>query len=185
MKKVLVLMLVLAMASLASAVTTMSFQVDPASVKDNYMPSDIITINLVDTGHVIDIDIAAITDNGAGGVASAPLTLTSAFGFADVGRLTNDGETLIKWVTGSVTGTGVYATGVLYSFQYHVPDVPASTMITIGDFSGGNYWLPFIDYFDGSSYEGHVGPLTIHVIPEPMTMVLLGLGGLFLRRRIA
>jgi len=36
---------------------------------------------------------------------------------------------------------------------------------------------------DGESILGIIHTLTIHQIPEPATMLLLGLGGLFLRRR--
>jgi hypothetical protein len=36
---------------------------------------------------------------------------------------------------------------------------------------------------DGLATEGDLGDLVIHQIPEPMTIALLGLGGLFLRRR--
>ncbi len=36
-------------------------------------------------------------------------------------------------------------------------------------------------WFDIS--QGEIGSLVLHVVPEPMTIALLGLGGLFLRRR--
>ena len=61
--------------------------------------------------------------------------------------------------------------------------------LTLNDPTGTRVW----DYFNhtsgapiGESYyatEADLGDLIIHQVPEPMTMALLGLGGLFLRRR--
>jgi hypothetical protein len=36
---------------------------------------------------------------------------------------------------------------------------------------------------DGVTMPNFGGPITVHQVPEPMTVLLLGLGGLFLRRR--
>jgi hypothetical protein len=40
----------------------------------------------------------------------------------------------------------------------------------------------FVELYDGSSFE-MIDSLTIHQVPEPMTIALLGLGGLFALRR--
>jgi hypothetical protein len=184
MKKVLILFVVLAITSVASASQVdFTFKVDPADQKASYEYSDIITINLTTEAQVIGLDIGAISDGGGGGTAQLPLSLNANFtAFADVGYLTNDGQTLIKWIAGNA-GAGLHATGILYSFEYHVPDVEDSTWITIGDFSGQPYWPALITYLGGDEYEGPLTPLEIHVTPEPITIALLGLGGLFLRRR--
>ena len=179
MKKFLVLALVLSMATMANA--GIVWQSSATEVH----PSDMLTISLVTTNaeHVQGLELDAIVD-GSSGTAATPLTLNSHFNFADVGQLVNSGGALIKWVNASDTTVGGdYATGTLYTFLYHVPTVPASTYITIN----GSNQTPYgdtveIDFSDGTSIYSTQG-LVIHVIPEPMTMSLLGLGGLFLRRR--
>ncbi len=41
----------------------------------------------------------------------------------------------------------------------------------------------FVELYDGSAPYPLIDSLTIHQIPEPMTLALLGLGGLFILRR--
>ena len=79
----------------------------------------------------------------------------------------------------SATGAadpGVYVSGAIYTFTYAGP----ATVITIGD-------LPA---FGITSYvRGAEGLISLSgqeiAVPEPMTMALMGLGGLFIRRRRA
>ncbi|MGD0596440.1 MAG: PEP-CTERM sorting domain-containing protein [Sedimentisphaerales bacterium] len=181
MKKFLVLALVLSMATMAQA--GIVFQSSATEVH----PSDILTISLVTTNaeHVQGLELDAIVDGTSTlGTAATPLTLNSHFNFADPGYLVNTGGALIKWVNASDTTVGGdYATGTLYTFLYHVPTAPASTYITINASNQTPYGDTVeIDFSDGSSIYSTQG-VVIHVIPEPMTMGLLGLGGLFLRRR--
>jgi hypothetical protein len=62
---------------------------------------------------------------------------------------------------------------ILVEYSFHVPDgTPDSTWINID--TTGVYGSIRQDDMD----------LRIHITPEPMTIMLLGLGGLFLRRRI-
>jgi len=181
MKKLLVLILVFGTASMAVAVPVL--RVDPADVKDNYYASDVITIQLYDKGAVRGIAMDAITDYGCGGVVFNE-TFNSAFDIQWPGQLNADG--MLLEYTAALTTTSNYATGVLYSFEYHVPSVPFSTMITITTYNdGGNIWYPAeVDYADGSAY---ICPpelaVTIHKCPEPTTIAFLGLGGLMLRRK--
>jgi hypothetical protein len=181
MKKLMILTLVMLMASMATA--TISLEVDVADEKDSYVYSDVITINLVTDDDVVGVLIDAIKDD-AGGTAQEPQVFNTAFGSTIPGTLNVNGL-LVEYMSANVTSVPtVPATGVLYSFEYHVPDVPHSTIITIETYAdGSNYFLPWIDFLDGSWAEGHLAPLEIHVTPEPMTVALLGLGGLFLRRR--
>lgn len=65
----------------------------------------------------------------------------------------------------------------LMVFEFHVPDLPWSTIIFVDPIG-----LQLFDKFN-APLPSDVIPLEIHVSPEPMTVALLGLGGLFLRRR--
>jgi len=183
MKRLLVLFLVLAMASTVSASYVVSFVAHDG--KTEVKGSDNIQIDVVTTQAVIGLDLPAITDGGAGGVASGPLTLNAGFNaFADPGYLVNAGGILIKWVTGNC-GTGASVIGTMYSFMYHVPDgLRESDTITIGDYSTDPYWLGSIGlYPNGDPIYAPFGPLVLHIMPEPMTLTLLGLGSLLLLRK--
>ncbi|MBN1391749.1 MAG: PEP-CTERM sorting domain-containing protein [Sedimentisphaerales bacterium] len=177
MKKLSILYLVISMA--ASALAVPYFRVDPADIKDHYAPSEIITIQLVDND-LLGFSIDAITDGGVGGMAAEPQTFHSNFIATKSGDLNVNGH-LVEYIYGS--GAMLGTSGILYTFEYHMPDVPVSTIIEIGSFADGDlYWEPAFDYGDGSFYEGPISPAVIH-IPEPATLAILGFGALMLRRR--
>jgi hypothetical protein len=186
MKKLMVLMMVLGAASAAMALPV--FQVDPTDYKDHYLPSDVITINLVDDGLVKGFAIDAINDNGLGLQIGSAVgdtgVVASGFGYKQPGTPNYDGM-VMTFVAGEDTEVPpVGVTGIIYSFEYHVPQVPDSTMITINAYGDDDIWLmPELTYVNGN-VTGDFSPAVIHVgIPEPATMALLGLGGLLLRRR--
>jgi hypothetical protein len=187
MKKLLVFALVLGFASMAMAVPV--FRVDPQDVRHDFAPSDLVVIQLYDEGLVdaFSIDAIADIDTGtgmiAGGTGNEPRTMP-AYGYQQWGELNFDGK-LVAYAAGGITGTTEPPqSGVIYSFVYHVPDALPSTIIAIGSFSdGASYFDPTIMYRDGSAFNEPIPGALIHVIPEPATIALLGLGGLLLRRR--
>jgi len=186
MKKLVSLLLILAITSVASAFTV-SYQVDPADAKDDYVPSDIITINVVADAECIGASLGATTtDNG--GTADEPLYLAPELSvLANPGTIVNEGGVLVEFVSGSAPfgSPGVPAGSVIWSFEFHVPDVPPSTIITIDDLTDMTHVPPYQTSFMDAGFNmiDDVQAVQIHVIPEPMTIALLGLGGLLLRRR--
>ena len=173
MKKLLILMLVLGMASLANAITVATYTnqtqagADATAIVNNI--GDVIEVmistNAADMGGVTNFSIDV--DHSTGGVA-----WTNPVGWllpplGSVAALGLDGEKF-SWTNGT------------FAFPPAAQDyVSATFTITSGAMPGG---------FVNVSYNGTIGlgnpaPQALTVIPEPMTIALLGLGGLFLLRR--
>jgi hypothetical protein len=182
MKKLMILMLVLGMASWANA-AIVSFDAQDG------LPGDTITITVSSDEQVSGVILAMITDNGFGGTANpgawdAKFT-TSDAGYNGGGYGFGAGDLVLA--TGAVD-LPHYATGDLYTYSYDIPltAVVGSTItFTVEDIADYGY-LSSIQYvveetLTDMSITGM--EFTANVIPEPMTMALLGLGGLFLRRR--
>jgi len=208
MKKLLILTMVLAMASVASAYNIW-FEVagygtglppDPLDTPSIAGSTDIV-IRLVSDGAVTIVQLGAITDD-QGGTAKEPRSHDPSFtaiGYDGVivNAVVANGDVpppyvLIKNISLSCPldmTTHVAAGNSIYTFTYHVPELEDSTVIEIDDYIGVNPAIPeeadfltSITYLDWSS-SSDIAPAYIHIVPEPMTIALLGLGGLFLRRR--
>jgi len=199
-KRLLILILVFGMVSTASAVTV-GFRVDtPETVPGGYLPGDMITISLVADFEVEGFGISRITDD----VPTSPVDLTGSYMPAGYGislgywsgfktiidplpYIVNAGNILVDNPAGDAVGASTFgvmgpgspcppATPML-TFNYPITDDAclAGTTINIG--LVGAYVVD-----TGQIVHTPVG-CNIPVVPEPMTIVLLGLGGLFLRRR--
>lgn len=175
MKKLIAIALVLAMVAPTMA-GTLGFEVDSSDSKDLYNIGDVITVNV----------IAAFDD-------SAPTTSLANLTFdviADAGSVSSG-----AWTVGGLTvNNGAFGTsplidgaqyvgnagdfdginGLIYSFEY---TVDAATTLSFAEVAAKT---PF-----NTAVATDLGSLDVNVVPEPMTMALMGLGGLFLRRRRA
>jgi len=163
MKKLVCLMLVALIGTVASAATI------ELQGPDSAIASEVITISLYSdtatgdfTLNSIGADVAGVASNG---VVNPGFDWAM---FTGPGTL-NTGGFLVQNATGMVNFGSPMVSGDLYTFDYTVPaDITGITKITftaVGDVSGAA-----------------IGSCEV-LVPEPMTIALLGLGGLFIRRR--
>ncbi|MHC4074945.1 MAG: hypothetical protein ACYSRZ_00825 [Planctomycetota bacterium] len=161
MKKTAVLVIILSFVSTASAAEAW-FEVDAGDVKTSYNANDIITINVV-TDFAIDcFNLGQIS--ATAGTVEGPGTVHPLFTLLPhAGIVINSGGVLLVDAQGAIlTLMGLPpapAGTIIYTFEFRVPDVPDSTMITIYDEA-------FIQFgwtvFDATDLEIHVGE-----VPEP------------------
>ena len=164
MKKLLVLMLVLGLASAANAVLSLSVNGEPAPDEITINPSDEI---------VIDIQ----SDNS---------TAYSAYFDMYVGDGTfSDARTVIGNLSGLLGPyPDYYGTGAYSYYLVTIADSGGALVPGTGfeiDFHCDGPGDVLVQLRDATGYIV-LDSLVIHQ-PEPMTIALLGLGGLFLRRR--
>jgi len=161
MKKFLVLALVLGLATMATAG-------DLAAIAD--MGYTVIgdTVTITTTGSVANFNLQLSPDAGTLTAGNA----STNFGYVSDG-VPDLAETGIMGAAGAVTSVPpVYQTGTLYTFTYD-----GTELVTLGDSILGTSSVQW----ENDDVISLVGA-TI-TIPEPMTIALLGLGGLFLRRK--
>lgn len=186
MKKVLAFVLVLGMASVANAALTLQVsQSGPDGPYDVPQPTE---IKLMPT-EVIWIGIHSDTSGTGGpGMYSAFVSIRDEYGYYDYY------QALGNWTGGHVinippaipTASVDFATYAAYNSVYVVNDSTdqyAYAGIGIGvalEFHCNGIGDVIVSV---SGDDGSYDEILIHQIPEPMTMALLGLGGLGLLRR--
>jgi len=191
MKKVLGLVLLLALASTSfgavAQFTTPILEVHP---------SDIIRISIVADFDAKALGIRQINDGvpgttalptgeaGVGGVNSL-FTLAPQAGAQ---YLVNMDHVLFRNTAGNAIGGSLISGSVpagqeLAWFTYHVPQVPFSTLILIEPVAVGTTAAGIPGVTNTANVKTTLTGVTLHVVPEPMTLSLLALGGLALLRR--
>ena len=172
MKKLLALLLVLGMASMANAAVSLSVStdgVDYVGAIDSQIelePTDTIWIGVHDDGDIGGHDnfVKILSGDGSwtgAGQVYMPPALTSAYIFDYTAE--GYGWMFINSIASSTIGPGA---GTGAAFEFHCDAQPGDVIIQLQD--GG---------------QNPIQDLVIHQIPEPLTLSLLGLGGLGLLRR--
>jgi len=180
MKKLLVLLMVLGLVATANA--TIKLQVNGQDVGSDIslMPSDTITIGIYNIDYVlmtnrnfpsyVDLsDLACFSVNNLRLGAAHGDTLTDISYASYPGD--DYGEVTMNQNWNPATPSPV-ASGVIGLFNFHCELQPNVVVVTLYDYNANH-----------PDQGTPVQTLTIHQIPEPITVALLGLGGLFLRRR--
>jgi hypothetical protein len=171
MKKLLMLMLILGMASAANAALSLELVGSP----------------LVDGAVTWDVSGMQITGTGSGPTAGkwdgslGPPTGSAILAAADTDVGAGAGYTV---ASGIGSCTVIYNTAAVSSQSLGATVQTAGVWFVL-DVSGMSLNdTSTLDAYNASNgWQTPIGSMTIKAVPEPMTIALLGLGGLFLRRR--
>ncbi|MDO8301656.1 MAG: PEP-CTERM sorting domain-containing protein [Sedimentisphaerales bacterium] len=163
MRKLVVLMLVLGMASLANAGLVLNIN-GVAATDLQVTQGAVLTLTLVsDTDSSLSyIDVLT----GGGAFAAGEATAGPALGDMGSVSLSDIGTAMEYTITQAWSGTGV--SGLLATANLTI-NGPESVVIQLWDNAIG--------------YEAPAASYTVSVVPEPATLAILGLGGLLLRRK--
>jgi hypothetical protein len=163
MRKLLILFLVLGVASTANALL---IEVDDLE-GESFDVDELTTITVVSEDTSSWLGYIIIEEGGAGTLENLAI-LDAAGDSASTGAYTEVG-----W------GTGFELTAAATNNN---PPIAVGTQFSL-DYVGEVGDTATISLFVDPEYTTPIASVNVTVVPEPMTVILLGLGGLFLRRR--
>lgn len=185
MNRLLTLTLVLAMTSFALAVTV-EFEVDATDSKEHYDPGDIIRINIA-SNNIFDVasyfEVSNIISDNEG-QATGPRDFWPSFvNVVSKGTLVNGGDpyVLISTIQASTGFDPGPFQEYYYYFEFEVPHLAEPGLLTIDDY--GQTSIGYSDPWNPGWEVNNIQSLQLNVVPEPATILLLGLGGLSLLRK--
>ena len=209
MKKLLVLMLVLGLVTMANATIIDVVQVGLGDMGhsgtelDPLELSETIDIKLVLNhypsaygsqydGYALssmDLDLHIIGKGSLGGTVNkvGDIWHNNGFGAWGDSGITPTGVDQMGGVASPIIAGSAGGTDLVWNLTVHCDGPgPITIDLTLNGLSeysnssdgAGNMWPPIV-----AMTEASLGDLVIYNIPEPMSIALLGLGGLFLRRR--
>jgi len=168
MKKLLVVALVFGMASVANAELIQVDGIDPGpSIEIFEGVTPVISVVSEDTSSWLGY---VIVEEGGAGALSNPAKLDAAGDIGAIAPYTEAGWGAGFELTVAMSSGGIPAVAIGPQFTLHYSGGVLGDTATISLFVDPEYGTP-------------ADSVAIIVIPEPMTVMLLGLGGLFLRRR--
>jgi len=185
MKKLLVLALVLSMATMANAALQLSVGGATDVTEITIMPSDTISLDIW-----TDAAIGYQNLDGYKGIVCTSLGVvqldSGVVVYADSGLGLEHSAPLSSYTTGLPDGTE--GMGVNAFCMDNTAGIAAGVtlfdQIIMHCGGPGDTAVLLVSLDENFNYIGTMDTLIVHqIVPEPMTLGLLGLGGLFLRRR--
>ena len=149
------------------------------------LPGETISVSIFSTVETDSIRMDRISDAdlGVASTLSVNPDYPEGSGF-NIGNIVNSGGVLIEGVRAGL-GLPVWSgvTGVLYSFDYLVPSASAGHTITIFPDPSNSAVNEIFCKVDDNLVYLTPDSLTLTIVPEPATILLLALGGFFVNAR--